>query len=115
MDQLLAKSQEDRLALVAQSGETGLHFANIDVTLTCNPITGKLQFQLKPPDLLTALWLELAEFLTGDTTIKRCKHCGDWFVAGPGTGRQALAEFCSPAHQVKFNSLKRSKGRGSNA
>jgi|SRR5580704_2013117 hypothetical protein len=115
MNEWLAKSPEDQAAEVARLGEKGLLLANIEVALACNPMTGKPQFQLKPPDLLSALWLELAQFHTGGTTIKRCKQCGDWFAAGPGTGRRAAADYCSPAHQVAFNSLKRSKGRAANA
>lgn len=38
---------------------------------------------------------------------KQCRHCNEWFEAGPGTGRRVDAEFCSDEHRIRFHSLAR--------
>jgi hypothetical protein len=88
--------------------------SDISVVLGVNPETGEPQLTLAPPDLCSALWLELAHSLTSDALLKRCQHCGELFEAGRGTGRREDAKFCSPYHQVAFNSLRRRKRRATN-
>jgi hypothetical protein len=70
---------------------------------------GMVRLQVTPSDLLDGLWLQLALKLSGQTTIRACLHCGQWFEAGIRSGRRVDAKFCSDEHRIAFNSLKRTK------
>jgi hypothetical protein len=72
--------------------------------------------QFTVPDLLTALWLRVGEHLSGISAgdvVRQCEHCGALFEVGPNSKPQRRfdARFCSDAHRVAFNSLKRSQRR----
>jgi hypothetical protein len=69
-----------------------------------------LQLEITAETLLSALWWQLARKLSGDAKIRECRHCGEWFEVGAGTGRRADAQFCRPEHKVRFFSLERSRG-----
>lgn len=73
-----------------------------------DPDTGGLTVQLKPADLLHGMWLQLGYAMTGQGTVRSCKHCGVWFTAGGQGKRRADAAFCSPEHKAKYFSLRRS-------
>jgi hypothetical protein len=115
MRDLLSCSAEERAIYFSRFGEPGLSWSRIDVALAFNPLTGKPQFKFKPPTLVNALWLEFGYALSSDATIRNCLHCGQWFEAGPGTGRREDAKFCSDVHRIAFNSRKRSKRNVENA
>jgi hypothetical protein len=68
------------------------------------------RLRFSPRNLLDALWMQLAYTLSSGVCARECRQCGVIFTAGPGTSRRGDAEFCSPEHQISFNSLKRSKG-----
>lgn len=89
--------------------------STIEVKLVFDPAenTPKLQFTM--PNLITALWFQLAQSMASGAILRRCQHCNKPFGAGPGTTRRADAKFCSDAHRTEFNSLKRSKRSPSNA
>ena len=44
-----------------------------------------------------------------DAVVRQCRHCGEWFEAGPGTRLRADAEFCCGEHKVRHFSLQRSR------
>jgi hypothetical protein len=115
MHQILRCAIDERAAYFSRFGQNGVSWSRIDVALFFNPITGKPQFRLKPPTLINALWLDLGHALSSDASIRNCLHCGGWFEAGPGTGRREDAKYCCAAHQIAFNSRKRTKGRGQHA
>jgi hypothetical protein len=50
----------------------------------------------QPPNLLTAMWLQFAQAVTGEFQLKICEGCGKYFQVGPG-GRRADATTCSDA------------------
>lgn len=83
----------------------------LDVLLIEGPASRSFQLQLRPPDLMAALWLQLAEKLSGGGPLRKCPFCHTWFQAGSGARRRVDAKFCSPDCQVDFNSRKRSKGK----
>jgi hypothetical protein len=60
--------------------------------------------------LISALWLQLGQKLSGDTNFQMCRQCGDWFETGALAGRRADARFCSDEHRIRFNSFKRTRG-----
>jgi hypothetical protein len=70
-----------------------------------------LQLEITAETLLSALWWQIARKLSGEAKIRECRHCGEWFEVGAGTGRRADAQFCSPDHKVRFFSLERSRER----
>ena len=75
--------------------------------LAPNPDTGEWEFQLRPPSLLDALWLQFGQALVSKAELRSCKQCGKWFQAGAG-GVRSDAKFCTPECRGKYNSLKRS-------
>jgi hypothetical protein len=69
-----------------------------------------LQLQVTAETLLSALWWQLGRRLSGDTQIRECRQCGEWFEVGAGTGKRADSQFCSRDHKTRFFSLERSRG-----
>lgn len=53
-----------------------------------------------PPDLETALWLQLAIAVTDAPEIRRCEECPTWFEITPGKGRPEK-RFCSAACSMR--------------
>ena len=58
-------------------------------------------FTLSPRKTGTALRLRPS------AVFRQCKHCGEMFEAGPGTGRKFDALYCCDDHKIVFNSQKR--------
>jgi hypothetical protein len=115
MRELLSCSPEERAIYFSRFYPRGVAWSRIDVALTYNSVTGKPQFRFMPPTLINALWLDFGFALSSDASLRNCLHCGRWFEAGPGTGRREDAKYCCVAHQIAFNSRKRTKGRGQHA
>jgi len=59
--------------------------------------------------LISGLWWQLAQKLSGEAGIQSCRHCGTFFETGPGTGRHRDATFCSNEHKIRYYSLARTK------
>ncbi len=53
-----------------------------------------------PPDLETALWLQLAIAVTDAPEIRRCEECPTWFEVTPGKGRPEK-RYCSSACSMR--------------
>jgi hypothetical protein len=71
---------------------------------------GKLSLRLEPPTLLSALWFQFAQAVTGDKRFRECRVCGTWFSLAPEGGeRKARQVFCSDP--CKFKDYRRRKGR----
>ena len=68
-----------------------------------------IQLRITTDTLIGGLWWQLAQKLSGETNIQRCRYCSAPFETGPGTGRHVDAAFCSNEHKVRFFSLARSK------
>jgi predicted RNA-binding Zn-ribbon protein involved in translation (DUF1610 family) len=58
---------------------------------------GRLAFALTPPDLLSAMWYQLALHACDGTKLFKCDHCNKPFIVGSGTKRRSTAKYCSPA------------------
>jgi hypothetical protein len=97
--------------LASWAGAEGQLLGRLELRLARDVASGSLRMQLKPPTLLAALWLQLAQKLTGNRPFRECPYCLNWFETGPGKGRRLDARFCIDDHRVLFNSRKRSKGR----
>jgi hypothetical protein len=98
---------ERRKALAQFLGADGIRLSGVDVQLIFDAQTQALRTLQVAHDLATALWLRLLIMLMGNASLRRCEHCGELFGAGPGTGRDAKARFCSDEHRVRYNSLRR--------
>lgn len=86
--------------------------SNIEAALAVDPLTSRPRLRLRPASLRDALWLQLAQALSGDAPLRQCAHCGLWFEVGRQSGRRLDAKFCSDEHRIAFNSLKRSRKEG---
>jgi len=78
----------------------------VQVHLIFDRRSGSARTMLTVKNLLTALWLRMAEVLTSDTVMRRCAHCNALFTAGPGTDRRLDARFCSDMHRVLYHRQK---------
>lgn len=85
----------------------GIMLGAIESKLNVEPGTDSLRLQLSVEDLLTGLWVQFGQALSGGATLRTCRHCSMLFETGPGSGRRLDASFCSDDHRVAFNSLKR--------
>lgn len=61
---------------------------------------GRLEMVFAPPDLIQAMWLQLAQFACSGTKLLRCERCNEPFVVGSGTGRRSTSKYCSNACKV---------------
>jgi len=50
---------------------------------------------LIPPSLKDALWLQFAQAVSANQSLRRCAVCPKWFPYGTGTGRRKSASYCS--------------------
>jgi hypothetical protein len=88
---------------------------DVQARLVFDPVTERPTLQFTPKHLLSALWLQLAEYLGGEPNLFECRHCGETFERGVGTDRRGDAKYCSDAHREVFNSKKRSQPHGAGA
>jgi hypothetical protein len=70
--------------------------------------TGELELSITPRSLLDALWLQFQHELASGADFRICPLCKEPFAAGGETGRPRKAQFCSPEHRKRYNSLARS-------
>jgi hypothetical protein len=94
--------------LVVSPYDTG-YSSSLNAKVVWDPFAKALKWELRPATLLDALWLQLGQAVTSEAHFQQCEHCGEFFVAGRGTGRRLDAKFCCDEHRIAFNSLKRSK------
>jgi hypothetical protein len=105
--ELHARGRTDQLAEELRSP---LHMGSISVQLGTDPLTKKPRLSFVPRDFENAIWLELAQNLSGASELRKCLRCNDLFRVGPGTGRTLKASFCSDRHRIEYHSLRRTKG-----
>ena len=70
-----------------------------------------IRLYLKPSTLLAALWYQLGTKLSGNTSVKTCRHCNTFFEAGRGARLRADAEFCCNEHKVEYFNRRRPTNR----
>ncbi len=58
--------------------------------------SGSLEQYLEPPNLLGAMWVQLAGAVEGATSFTPCAECSVWIDTAPGSNRPDKA-YCSPA------------------
>ena len=72
-----------------------------------------LELGLMPPDLIAWLWLQLGQNLKG-RSVKTCKECGKYFLAGGGKGgrarqRRKTRRYCNEDCKATFNNRRTKK------
>jgi hypothetical protein len=107
--ELLDQAQRMRRHLKGPPGETNVNVSNLTANLYTDRIKGTVTLRIVPPTLLDALWLQLAQAFRDGAQWRKCRHCGESFLAGGHSGRRIIAEFCSDEHRKRFNSLARSR------
>jgi hypothetical protein len=104
-----AVRDERRASLPDSIGPDGLKLGTLVAEVVIDPITQAPRLRLRVNDLLTGLWVQLGQKMTGSARFQRCLQCRGMFETGPGTGRRLDAKFCTDAHRIAFNSQKRSR------
>jgi hypothetical protein len=67
-------------------------------------------FEFKATSLMSAMWIQLAQKVSGGTQLRTCLQCGAWFEVGAGTDKRADSKFCKTAHRVAYSRQTQSKG-----
>lgn len=67
-----------------------------------------LIFSVVPPTLLSAIWLQFAQHISGNLALLSCEQCRNWFDAG---GRGPTPRFCSTKCRNAHNNAKRRESR----
>jgi hypothetical protein len=66
-------------------------------------LTRGFRFSFEATSLMNAIWIQLAQKVSGGIKFKSCRYCGAWFEVGAGTGKRADSEFCKTTHRVAFS------------
>jgi hypothetical protein len=82
--------------------------ANLQASLVRDKASGTAVISYSPTTLLDALWLQLAQALSGGAEFRQCEQCNIQFPVG-GKGRRLVARFCSDKCRIDFNSLQRGR------
>ncbi len=107
--ELLQYHQKSRRMLASRFASLPVYSQELgSVNVVGDPETG-LRLTITSETLLTALWLQLGQKLSGNAEIRKCRHCSQFFEAGAGTGRHVDFEFCCNEHKIKYFSLARSR------
>jgi hypothetical protein len=103
---LLDEARQMRECMAGKKGEP--YSRTLTALLYKDRQTGELEIEVTPTSLLDALWLQFQQAQSSDAVFKTCPYCKKSFAAGGNSGRLRNAEFCSPEHRKRFNSLARS-------
>lgn len=88
-----AKNRDDRRKFVEAFNNRDR--SNIHVLLESHIGVEHPTLHIKPNDLLSAMWLQLAQAVSANLNLRRCAQCPAWFTYGTGTGRRKSAHYCS--------------------
>lgn len=81
---------------------------HVHLGLTWDVTKQRQQGVLYPDSLLTFMWLQFHEAITGTALFKTCQRCGEWFTHGKSRGQPA--KWCSESCRVQ-NSRERNHTR----
>jgi hypothetical protein len=60
---------------------------------------GGVSLDLRPVNLLGAMWLMFARTVLGQVIVQPCSHCGDWFAMSPESARKGRV-YCADSCKV---------------
>jgi hypothetical protein len=66
-----------------------------NVTLVYSHEEGRQRMYILPKNLIGAMWLQFAQAVDGNTTFRRCAHCGTWFEISPNSGFRTNRAYCT--------------------
>lgn len=67
----------------------------ISIKLVCRGQKETPGLAMVPSSLESAMYIQLAQAITGNRGLQRCLWCATWFLFGAGTGRRKSAHYCS--------------------
>ncbi len=73
------------------------------------PLGKRPSLKVAPLNLISAMWLQIAQEITEETKFRKCLQCPKWFPHGSGTGHKATKRFCSDRCRKAWN---RQQGKG---
>ncbi len=81
---------------------------HVHLGLTWDAATQRQQGILYADSLLTFMWLQFHEAITGTSLFKTCQRCGEWFTHGKSRGQPAkwCSESCRVQNSRERNHLK---------
>jgi hypothetical protein len=106
--ELLDEAQQMRECMRADKAEPFMRHLDLKAHLIKDRKTGELETLIAPSSLLDALWWQLQQSQLSGANTRECPFCRTLFSVGGNSGRLRNAEFCSPEHRKRFNSLARS-------
>jgi hypothetical protein len=106
--ELLWEAEQMRECIRADTSEHFYRNLSLAVSLIKNRKTGELETVTEPRCLLDALWLQFQYSKSSGAEFRTCPRCQEIFPVGGNSGRLRTAEFCSPEHRKRYNSLARS-------
>jgi hypothetical protein len=79
-------------------------------------IDGYAALLIRPRNLMAGLALQTIRHLSGEderigVELLQCRQCGDYFKAGPGTGRRRSSKFCDRRCENAFRYAARMRGK----
>ena len=90
----------DQEVQVLQHGLNQKLLHTVSVHLVPDVRHGGLTLRMRPFTLRGALWLQLAEAVSGNKEFRSCPTCGKWFELNPDTAR-TNRQFCSDACRTR--------------
>jgi hypothetical protein len=78
------------------------------VLLKKDPLSSGARLCIRPPDLRSALWAQLALAIDGHINLRSCVECRSWFTLEAGRGRSDK-EYCSNACRMRAYRKRKSK------
>jgi hypothetical protein len=105
---LLDEAKQMRECMRADKAEPFFRNLDLKAHLIKDRKTGELETSITPSSLLDALWLQFQQSQLSGSDFRECPYCDSLFSVGGNSGRLRNAEFCSPEHRKRFNSLARS-------
>jgi len=94
LDEWVASFNRRRPGWMEKKGRVPM---SIELRTTHDPLRPFLH--VVPDDLISAMWLQLAQHVSASTQLKRCTWCPAWFLFGSGTNHRRSAHYCSPRCQ----------------
>jgi hypothetical protein len=80
----------------------------MNVLLVAGPVGAPPVMVIEPEDLLQAMNLEMAHFVSGGGLLIPCRNCGLLFQAGRAGGKRTIAQFHNDECRNAFHNAKRS-------
>jgi hypothetical protein len=103
---LLFEAMEMRECM--RGGTTEPYSRGLSARLYKDQETGEFEISMTPSCLLDTLWLQFYHSQSSGADFRTCPYCHVTFATGGNSGRLRNAEFCSPEHRKRYNSLARS-------